>query len=81
MHKNLLHTRTTKHLLHFHSNLHQSQITQHILFYHHSPPIHFHTHLNSNQHHNLLKLRFPIHLVTSKPTFQIPFPPLQPPTH
>ncbi|KQY80677.1 alpha-mannosidase [Paenibacillus sp. Root52] len=79
--KKLVLAGTTKDVLHFQWKLHQSVITQDVVFYHDSPRIDFETHVDWNEEHKLLKVSFPIDVVTSKATFEIPFGALERPTH
>ncbi|MEK4663499.1 alpha-mannosidase [Priestia sp. FSL H7-0729] len=79
--KKLVLAGTTKDVLRFRWKLHQSVITQDIVFYHDSRRIDFQTQVNWNEDHKLLKVGFPIDVVTSKATFEIPFGALERPTH
>ncbi|MGR6545622.1 alpha-mannosidase [Paenibacillus tundrae] len=79
--KKLVLAGTTKDVLRFQWKLHQSVITQDVVFYHDSPRIDFETHVDWNEEHKLLKVSFPIDVVTSKATFEIPFGALERPTH
>lgn len=71
----------TKDVLRFRWRLHDSFITQDIVFYHHDRRIDFKTQVNWKEEHKLLKVGFPIDVVTSKATYEIPFGALERPTH
>lgn len=71
----------TKDILHFRWRLQQSEITQDIIFYHHERRIDFKTHVSWRESHKLLKVGFPIDVVTEKATYEIPFGSLERPTH
>ncbi|MET3940089.1 alpha-mannosidase [Paenibacillus sp. PvP094] len=79
--KKLVLAGTTKDVLRFRWKLHQSEITQDIVFYHDSRRIDFQTQVSWNESHKLLKVGFPIDVVTSKATYEIPFGALERPTH
>jgi len=79
--KKLVLAGTTKDVLRFRWKLHQSVITQDIVFYHESRRIDFQTQVSWNENHKLLKVGFPIDVVTSKATYEIPFGALERPTH
>ena len=79
--KKLVLAGTTKDVLRFRWKLHQSEITQNIVFYHDSRRIDFQTQVSWNENHKPLKVGFPIDVVTSKATYEIPFGALERPTH
>lgn len=79
--KKLVLAGTTKDVLRFRWKIHQSEITQDVIFYHDNRRIDFKTHVSWNEDHKLLKVGFPIDVVTSKATYEIPFGALERPTH
>ncbi|MFC9711893.1 alpha-mannosidase [Paenibacillus sp. NPDC056933] len=79
--KKLVLAGTTKDVLRFRWKLHQSVITQDMVFYHDNRRIDFKTHVSWNEDHKLLKVGFPIDVLTSKATYEIPFGALERPTH
>lgn len=72
---------TVKDVLRFRWKMHQSEIRQDIIFYHHDRRIDFRTQVSWNEAHKLLKVGFPIEVVTDKATYEIPFGSLERPTH
>ncbi|MCM3784232.1 alpha-mannosidase [Neobacillus mesonae] len=68
-------------ILRFRWRMHHSEITQDIVFYHDNKRIDFKTYVAWNEAHKLLKVSFPIHVVTDKATYEIPFGALERPTH
>ncbi|MNH81120.1 alpha-mannosidase [compost metagenome] len=72
---------TVKDVLRFRWKIHQSEIRQDIIFYHHDRRIDFRTQVSWNEAHKLLKVGFPIDVVTDKATYEIPFGSLERPTH
>ncbi|MBM6994682.1 alpha-mannosidase [Paenibacillus sp. DXFW5] len=68
-------------VLRFRWSLGQSEITQDMILYHHDKRIDFQTKVNWNEAHKLLKVGFPIDVVTDKATYEIPFGALERPTH
>lgn len=68
-------------VIRFRWSLGQSEITQDLILYHHDKRIDFHTKVNWNEAHKLLKVGFPIDVVTDKATYEIPFGALERPTH
>ncbi|PYE48226.1 alpha-mannosidase [Paenibacillus barcinonensis] len=79
--KSLVLAGRTKDVLRFRWQLHQSELTQDIIFYHDSRRIDFKTHVDWHEHHKLLKVGFPIDVVTTKATYEIPFGALERVTH
>ncbi|AZK45219.1 alpha-mannosidase [Paenibacillus lentus] len=79
--KRILWAGATKDVLRFRWSISQSVITQDVIFYHDSPRIDFKTHVDWNEAHKLLKVGFPIDVVTDKATYEIPFGTLERPTH
>nr|WP_154891057.1 alpha-mannosidase [Paenibacillus xylanexedens] len=70
-----------KDVLRFRWKIHQSVIVQDIIFYHDSRRIDFKTQVDWHENHKLLKVGFPIDVVTSKATYEIPFGALERATH
>lgn len=68
-------------VLRFHWRIGNSEIVQDMILYHHDPKIDFKTHVKWNEAHKLLKVGFPIDVVTTKATYEIPFGALERPTH
>ncbi|GIO41236.1 alpha-mannosidase [Paenibacillus apis] len=68
-------------VLRFRYRLGQSEIVQDMILYHHDRRIDFHTKVNWNESHKLLKVGFPVDVVTDKATYEIPFGALERPTH
>ncbi|MUG46277.1 alpha-mannosidase [Paenibacillus woosongensis] len=79
--KRILWTGATKDVLRFRWSISQSVITQDVIFYHDNPRIDFKTHVDWNEAHKLLKVGFPIDVVTDKATYEIPFGALERTTH
>ncbi|MDO7908175.1 alpha-mannosidase [Paenibacillus sp. JX-17] len=71
----------TKDVLRFRWRIHESEITQDIVFYHHSRRIDFISHVSWKETHKLLKVAFPIDVVTDRAVYEIPFGTLERPTH
>ncbi|WP_145948231.1 alpha-mannosidase [Paenibacillus sp. Y412MC10] len=71
----------TKDVLRFRWKIGQSEITQDMIFYHHDRRIDFKTHVHWNEAHKLLKVGFPVDVVTDKATYEIPFGSLERATH
>jgi alpha-mannosidase len=72
---------TIRDVLRFRWKLNQSEITQDMILYHHDQRIDFKTRVNWNEAHKLLKVGFPIDVVTDKATYEIPYGTLERPTH
>lgn len=70
-----------KDVLQFRWRIGQSEITQDLILYHHDRRIDFRTKVNWNEAHKLLKVGFPIDVVTDKATYEIPFGALERVTH
>lgn len=70
-----------KDVLQFRWRIGQSDITQELILYHHDRRIDFKTKVNWNEAHKLLKVGFPIDVVTDKATYEIPFGALERVTH
>ncbi|WP_334074343.1 MULTISPECIES: alpha-mannosidase [Paenibacillus] len=68
-------------VLRFRWSIGQSEMTQDLILYHHHRRIDFRTKVNWNEAHKLLKVGFPIDVVTDKATYEIPFGALERPTH
>ncbi|GAA0134975.1 alpha-mannosidase [Paenibacillus sp. YSY-4.3] len=79
--KRILWTGATKDVLRFRWSMSQSVITQDVIFYHDNPRVDFKTHVDWNEAHKLLKVGFPIDVVTDKATYEIPFGALERTTH
>ncbi|AWB43090.1 alpha-mannosidase [Paenibacillus sp. CAA11] len=79
--KRLVLSGRTKDVLRFSWQIHHSKVTQDIIFYHADRRIDFKTHVSWNEAHKLLKVSFPIDVVTEKATYEIPFGALERPTH
>ncbi|MDG0793011.1 alpha-mannosidase [Cohnella ginsengisoli] len=71
----------TMDVLRFRWRLHQSEISQDVVFYHGDRRIDFRTRVVWNEAHKLLKVGFPIDVVASKATYEIPYGALERPTH
>ncbi|MDB4868179.1 MAG: alpha-mannosidase [Cohnella sp.] len=71
----------TKDVLRFRWRIHNSEISQDVIFHHRDRRIDFQTHVRWNEAHKLLKVGFPIGVVTDKATYEIPFGALERPTH
>ncbi|MFD2334288.1 alpha-mannosidase [Cohnella sp. GCM10020058] len=71
----------TMDILRFRWRLHQSEISQDVVFYHGDRRIDFRTFVVWNEAHKLLKVGFPIDVVASKATYEIPYGALERPTH
>ncbi|WP_217595900.1 alpha-mannosidase [Cohnella sp. GbtcB17] len=71
----------TMDVLRFRWRLHQSEISQDVVFYHGDRRIDFRTRVVWNESHKLLKVGFPIDVVASKATYEIPYGALERPTH
>ncbi|MGF9700593.1 alpha-mannosidase [Paenibacillus sp. MABNR03] len=71
----------TKDVLRFHWKLNDSDISQDIVFYRHQRRVDFQTKVNWKESHKLLKVAFPVDLVSAKATYEIPFGSLERPTH
>ncbi|MCR2820069.1 alpha-mannosidase [Lederbergia panacisoli] len=71
----------TKDVLRFKRSVSHSLIEQDVVFYHHSPRIDFVTNVDWKEEHKLLKVAFPVDIVTDKATFEIPFGTVDRATH
>lgn len=71
----------TKDVLRFRWKLNESVISQDVILYHHQGRVDFHTNVQWNEAHKLLKVAFPVDIVTNKATYEIPFGALERPTH
>nr|WP_313771742.1 alpha-mannosidase [Neobacillus niacini] len=72
---------TTKDVIRFKWQLSQSTIEQDMILYHHSKRIDFQTKVDWQEQHKLLKVAFPVDVVSSKATFEIPFGSVERATH
>jgi alpha-mannosidase len=79
--KQAITTGSIQDVLRFHWRIGNSEIIQDMILYHHDPKIDFKTHVNWHEAHKLLKVGFPIDVVTTKATYEIPFGALERPTH
>ncbi|MCJ8013042.1 alpha-mannosidase [Paenibacillus sp. KQZ6P-2] len=79
--KQLVLSGRTKDVLRFRWRIGQSEMKQDVIFYHHNPRIDFKTHVSWNEAHKLLKVGFPVDVVTEKATYEIPFGSLERATH
>lgn len=68
-------------VLQFKWQLSRSVIVQHIIFYHDQKRVDFKTSVDWKEEHKLLKVAFPVDIVASKATYEIPFGALERPTH
>ncbi|MGG3282712.1 alpha-mannosidase [Paenibacillus solani] len=79
--KKLLLAGEVQDVLRFRWRLHNSEITQDMILYHDNRRIDFKTHVSWNESHKLLKVGFPVGVVTDKATYEIPFGTIERPTH
>lgn len=79
--KLLLSTGPVCDVLFFRWSLGQSEIQQELILYHTDKRIDFKTQVQWHEAHKLLKVGFPIDVVTSKATYEIPFGALERTTH
>nr|WP_308162280.1 alpha-mannosidase [Bacillus sp. ISL-18] len=70
-----------KDVIRFKWQLAQSTIEQEMVFYHHSRRIDFQTRVDWQEEHKLLKVAFPVDVVSNKATFEIPFGSVERATH
>ncbi|OWA33339.1 alpha-mannosidase [Saccharibacillus sp. O16] len=68
-------------VLRFRWQLNQSTIEQDVIFYKHDRRIDFKTHVSWHEAHKLLKVAFPVDILTEKATYEIPFGSLERATH
>ncbi|MEK3669997.1 alpha-mannosidase [Paenibacillus sp. FSL R10-2771] len=68
-------------VLYFRWSIGQSEIEQELILYHSDRRIDFKTKVQWNEAHKLLKVGFPVDVVTSKATYEIPFGALERSTH
>lgn len=68
-------------VLRFRWKLNASIIDQEIMLYHHRRRVDFRTKVDWHESHKLLKVAFPVDIVASKATYEIPFGALERPTH
>ena len=71
----------TRDVIRFQWKLSNSEIEQDVVFYHHSPRIDFETRVEWREQHKLLKAAFPVDVLASKATFEIPFGTVERATH
>lgn len=71
----------TKDILHFKWQLAQSTIEQEMILYHHNKRIDFQTSVDWQEQHKLLKVAFPVDVMSNKATFEIPFGSVERATH
>lgn len=79
--KVVLSTGKVRDVLGFRWKLGQSVITQELILYAEDRRIDFRTSVDWNEAHKLLKVGFPVDVVTDKATYEIPFGALERPTH
>lgn len=79
--KQVIMTGSIQDVLRFHWRIGNSEIIQDMILYHHDSKIDFKTHVKWNEAHKLLKVGFPIDVITTKATYEIPFGALERPTH
>ncbi|MCQ4088259.1 alpha-mannosidase [Saccharibacillus sp. JS10] len=68
-------------ILRFCWKLNESTIEQDVIFYKYDRRIDFKTHVSWHEAHKLLKVAFPVDILTEKATYEIPFGSLERPTH
>lgn len=68
-------------VLRFRWKLNESVIEQEIILYHHRRRVDFRTKVDWHESHKLLKVAYPVDIVASKATYEIPFGSLERPTH
>lgn len=68
-------------VLRFQWQLNRSLVVQDIVFYHDQKRVDFKTRVDWKEEHKLLKVAFPVDIVASKATYEIPFGALERPTH
>jgi alpha-mannosidase len=71
----------TKDVIRFRWKLSQSTIEQDMVLYHHRKRIDFQTRVDWQEEHKLLKVAFPVDVVSNKATFEIPFGSVERATH
>ncbi|MEH7009835.1 alpha-mannosidase [Neobacillus niacini] len=71
----------TKDVIRFKWQLAESVIEQEMMLYHHSKRIDFQTKVDWQEQHKLLKVAFPVDVVSNKATFEIPFGSVERATH
>ncbi|MBP1913390.1 alpha-mannosidase [Lederbergia galactosidilyticus] len=71
----------TKDILRFKWSVSNSFIEQDVIFHHHSKRIDFETNVEWQEEHKLLKVAFPVDIITDKATFEIPFGTVERATH
>lgn len=71
----------TKDIIHFKWQLSQSTIEQELILYHHNQRIDFQTRVDWQEQHKLLKVAFPVDVMSNKATFEIPFGSVERATH
>ncbi len=71
----------TKDIIRFKWQLAQSTIEQAMILYHHNKRIDFQTSVDWQEQHKLLKVAFPVGVMSNKATFEIPFGSVERATH
>ncbi|CAM3899540.1 alpha-mannosidase [Lederbergia lenta] len=71
----------TKDILRFKWSISQSMLEQDIVFYHHTRRIDFETKVEWKEAHKLLKVAFPVDVLTNRAAFEIPFGTVERATH
>jgi alpha-mannosidase len=71
----------TRDILRMQWRLNESCVEQELVLYHHSPRIDFRTKVDWREEYKLLKVSFPISILSAKATYEIPFGSVERPTH
>ncbi|ANE45241.1 hypothetical protein SY83_01625 [Paenibacillus swuensis] len=77
----VVHSGENRDILRFEWQLNRSSVTQNIIFYRDSRRIDFETSVSWNEKHKLLKVAFPVDILSSKATYEIPFGAVERTTH
>ncbi|MBP3965409.1 alpha-mannosidase [Paenibacillus lignilyticus] len=68
-------------VIRFEWRLGESVISQDLMLYHHQKRVDFKTRVQWNESHKLLKVAFPVDVLTTKASYEIPFGAMERPTH
>lgn len=68
-------------ILRFCWNIGNSQVQQDIVLYRHTSRVDFSTHVSWHEEHRMLKVAFPVEILSAQATFEIPFGSIQRATH
>lgn len=79
--KRLILSGDTADIIRFEWKLGQSRITQDLILYPHQKRVDFRTRVQWQESHKLLKVAFPVDIVSTKAAYEIPFGALERPTH